>query len=137
MTQPAEPKQAVLVWRWPTPEERGIPANEPISTLRYPEDREPINELLKRAAADWLEAPDRRFLPAPRIVDFTEERVGDIAHWADLPTGEDAVRDHERNPEYEVHLGQVTADGRRLASIWLQGERWSGWLSPGPPPSDG
>ncbi|UJQ86599.1 hypothetical protein SEA_PENGUINLOVER67_77 [Mycobacterium phage PenguinLover67] len=48
--------------------------------------------------------------------------------WNDAPTPAAALADHETNPEYEVHLGQVTSDGRRRASIWLAGQRWSGWL---------
>lgn len=48
--------------------------------------------------------------------------------WNDRPTPAEAIPDHETNPEYEVHLGQVSADGRRYVSCWLQGQRWSGWL---------
>lgn len=48
--------------------------------------------------------------------------------WNDEPTASAAIADHEVNPEYETHLGQVTADGRRYVSIWLRGQRWSGWL---------
>lgn len=44
------------------------------------------------------------------------------------PTASEAVADHETNPEYEVHLGQETTDGRRYVSFWLRGARWSGWL---------
>lgn len=44
------------------------------------------------------------------------------------PTPAEAIPDHEQNPEYEVHLGQVTTDGRRYVSFWLRGQRWSGWL---------
>ncbi|QGH75325.1 hypothetical protein I5G61_gp77 [Mycobacterium phage Quesadilla] len=51
--------------------------------------------------------------------------------WNDPPETEaQAIRDHEVNPEYEVHLGQPDVHGRRRASIWLQGQRWTGWLEP-------
>lgn len=53
--------------------------------------------------------------------------------WDDRPAPREALADHQVNPEYGVHLGQVTADGRRRASFWLQGQRWSGWLEPAEP----
>lgn len=49
---------------------------------------------------------------------------------------ETAIVDHERNPEYEVHVGQIVSlngQSRRLVSIWLAGTRWSGYLTQGDP----
>lgn len=48
--------------------------------------------------------------------------------WDERPSPVAAIRDHETNPEYELHVGQVTIVGDRRVSIWLCGERWSGWL---------
>jgi len=47
-----------------------------------------------------------------------------------------AVDDHERNPEYELHLGRIveTDEGaRRYASGWLRGRCFHGWLVAGEP----
>lgn len=51
--------------------------------------------------------------------------------WDTRPNPDEAVADHETNPEYEVHVGQVDAYGARLCSVWLQGQRWIGPLFPG------
>jgi hypothetical protein len=57
-----------------------------------------------------------------------EESTMSAGQWQQRPSSREALSDHEHNPEYEVHLGQVTQDGRRRVSVWLQGQRWSGWL---------
>ncbi len=47
-----------------------------------------------------------------------------------------AVDDHERNPEYELHVGRMveTDQGaRRYVSVWLRGRRFHGWLVAGEP----
>src|SRR4051794_30064233 len=56
------------------------------------------------------------------------------------PVGDMAVRqavdDHERNPEYELHVGRIveTDQGaRRYVSVWLRGRRFHGWLVAGEP----
>ena len=52
-----------------------------------------------------------------------------------MPAGQ-AVDDHERNPEYELHVGRVveTDQGvRRYVSVWLRGRRFHGWLVAGEP----
>jgi hypothetical protein len=64
-------------------------------------------------------------------------------HAADSPwaparaaTTEEIVADHERNPEYELHVRRlVEADGRarRYVSLWLHGARFHGWLDAGEP----
>src|SRR3954467_7826921 len=51
-------------------------------------------------------------------------------------TARQAVDDHERNPEYELHVGRVveTDQGaRRYVSVWLRGRRFHGWLVAGEP----
>ncbi|WP_433505465.1 hypothetical protein ACQP04_02535 [Pseudonocardia halophobica] len=51
-------------------------------------------------------------------------------------TTDEVVADHERNPEYELHMGRLfEADGRarRYVSLWLQGARYHGWLDAGEP----
>jgi hypothetical protein len=54
----------------------------------------------------------------------------DTAGWENPPTARGAWTDHEVNPEYELHLGQIDAHGTRTVSIWLRGARWSGHLRP-------
>jgi hypothetical protein len=45
---------------------------------------------------------------------------------------DEIVRDHEDNPEYEVHAGRLIKSAghldKRLVSIWLKGERFTGFL---------
>jgi hypothetical protein len=51
-------------------------------------------------------------------------------------TARRAVDDHERNPEYELHVGRIveTDQGaRRYVSVWLRGRRFHGWLIAGEP----
>jgi hypothetical protein len=53
----------------------------------------------------------------------------------DMSVGQ-AVDDHERNPEYELHVGRIveTDQGaRRYVSVWLRGRRFHGWLIAGEP----
>jgi hypothetical protein len=53
----------------------------------------------------------------------------------DMPAAQ-AVDDHERNPEYELHVGRMveTDQGaRRYVSVWLRGRRFHGWLVAGEP----
>jgi hypothetical protein len=53
----------------------------------------------------------------------------------DMAAGQ-AVDDHERNPEYELHVGRMveTDQGaRRYVSVWLRGRRFHGWLVAGEP----
>lgn len=60
-----------------------------------------------------------------RPADVSDNSIGDMR---------DAVRDHEINPEYELHIGRVLKqEGRdiRCVSIWIAGKRWTGFLTEG------
>lgn len=72
--------------------------------------------------------PDHDTDPYPEVNPFKP-------HWAKAvePEPRDVIQDHYDNPEYEVHVGrEVILDGRhcRLVSIWLSGEKWTGFLFP-------
>lgn len=47
----------------------------------------------------------------------------------------EVVKDHEDNPEYELHVGRLISPGKgtsrnqRFVSVWIQGKRFSGYLS--------
>ena len=61
-----------------------------------------------------------------------------VGGWDSVPnmSAGRAVDDHERNPEYELHVGRVveTDQGvRRYVSVWLRGRRFHGWLVAGEP----
>jgi hypothetical protein len=54
-----------------------------------------------------------------------------------LPTGaipQEAIVDHEKHPEFEVHIGRVIVPGAtgrqiRYTTVWIRGKRWRGLLS--------
>lgn len=51
-----------------------------------------------------------------------------------LTDHEEVVKDNEDNPEYEVHIGRLIASqgsirNQRYVSVWVQGVRFSGYLT--------
>jgi hypothetical protein len=67
-------------------------------------------------------------LPLTDTLAEREAQEDRYSRWNRRPSPRDTQLDHEANPEYEVHLGQIGSDGTRRVSIWLRGERWTGDL---------
>lgn len=119
---------AVQVWRW-MPSQPGTPQ----SRLIFPTDGETVDDVLVREVTTWSHRPRADlYLPEPNVVEYDGQPPSDD-QWTDRPRADAAIADHETNPEYKMHVGQLTSDGRRCVSIWLHGQRWSGFLSPGDP----